>query len=147
MEEENPIEIESLINELLISLCECENCNDCDNDDNSNCTVYIKYGLYMSLTSTDYSSTIIILNQQFNTLLTNEANCLIENEKYYNNLDTVSSSKLLLSLYYLTLYFNEYNSMLTEQEITDLNTKFKFEEILKCIQKMNIDIENIKTLF
>lgn len=147
MEEENPIELESLINELLIVLCDCENCSDCSEDNDSSCNVYIKYGLFMSLTQNDYSSTITILNNYFSNLLTNEANCLVENEKYYSDFDTTNSSKLLLSLYYLTLYFNEYNSMLTEQEITDLNTKFKFEEISKCIQKMNIDIENIKTLF
>lgn len=141
--EDDLFDIDLLINELIISLCDC---NECDNID-CNDSAFVKYGLYMSLTGIDYSDTITALNTYFKSRNENLYECIVYNEKYKGVTDTSKSAKILLSLYYLTLYFEEYNSAEDQVSKDEVNTKFNFDSVSVCIEKLAIDIDTIKTLF
>lgn len=141
--EDNPLDIYSLINELIITLCDCDDCEKTKCND----TVFIKYHLYMSLTEIDYTDTITTLNTHFKTRLEYLSKKLVYDEKYKGLFDTYTkkSIDLLLSLQYLILYFEEYNSAEDKDEV---DTKFNIDVMSTCIEKtIAVDIDTLKTLF
>lgn len=139
---------ESLINDINLVLCgcECKSCEDC-NDCITQLSAIVKHGSFISLSAIDYTTTYTLISDYLKCILNEDIQCVLRNEKYIGTTEVATSLKLLLSLWYLVMYFGEFNSAADTDEEDYVNTKFDYNTISKCIMKLGINISDIKNLF
>lgn len=131
---------------LVLCDCECQSCSDCD-DCITQLSAITKHGLFISLSALDYTATYTLISDYLKCIIGEDIQCVLRNEKYIGITEVTNSLKLLLSLLYLTMYFQEFNDATDTNEETYINSKFEFETISKCIMKLGININDIKDLF
>lgn len=133
----------SIIEDIDYTLCgcPCEDCDDCsDKDEKSTLTLMLKMISYYTITNNFYSDLLSKIFECLKCGIVDANQCVLLNEKVYGNAENTLLLKKIISLYYLTFYYREYYAI---EDKTYLNEKFKFEKVIKCIEKLGISLNCI----
>jgi len=143
--------LKSLVNDTQLVLCDCNcscdnNCSsDCGNNCNNNLTTILKIVSFVALTYPLYNLSLEKVSEEIKCLLDEDISCLLINEKVTGSSDNGNLLKKVIALYYLALYFMEYEIMASDADEQEyVNEKFKFDIISVCISKLGVDISDVQ---
>ena len=138
----------SIANNTFILICDkCNNCNDeCDSYCqllNTLAKAEVKRNLSDSLFNIYYN----LIYTELVCLLEKNVNYRVKEEMIYGkNCCDLRTPQILLSAYYLTMYYYEFFKATTIEESTYICNKYKMEDVFCCIRNLGINIDNIQSI-
>lgn len=126
--------LKNIISTLEDLFCGCSDCKDCIDYDVL-LKSYHKVLAYYTLTKRYYSAYVDIILSCSECEIMTEIACMISNEKYLGEHNSITFLKKLIGYYYFSFYFAE----LREDNETEIKLKFKYDSIIRCIKGIDID--------
>lgn len=130
----------------LLCGCGCTDCEDCD-DNSSGCEeTLLLYSLmtsYYASTFPKYKNYLEVIFKSLKCHISSDMLCQIHTEMIQGKSEASLFLKKTVAYYYLAFYLLE--SFLTSdaEEAYEVNKKFKYSEIIKCIKKLGINPKDI----
>lgn len=121
--------------------CDCQDCDDCGRDEKSKMTLMLKTFSYFILTYKYYPRFYDAIFKCLYCDILGLSNCELLSEKVMGSFVNDSLFKKTMANFYLSFYFIEYYG---NDNLEEVNRKFKYEKISKCIKTANADIDCIK---
>ena len=142
----------SMIEDIFTVLCPCDcgcaNCTDLSTDQyQALLTTRNKIDVFKYLTSPQYDAFFNVVHKGTSCLIEPQLYCDIATEGMtgmasYNQ----ELTKQLIALDYLAMYFADLKGVTDQEEIDYIDSKYQSDSILCCINKLGINIKEIKTL-
>jgi len=142
----------SMIEDIFTVLCPCDcgcaNCTDLSTDKyQALLTARNKIDVFKYLSSPQYDAPMSVVHKGTSCLIEPQLYCDIAMEGVtgmaaYNE----QLTKQLIALDYLAMYFWDLKNVTDQEEIDYINDKYQSDAILCCINKLGIDINEIKKL-
>jgi hypothetical protein len=120
--------------------CPCENCKDCDKQEKDYLSVLIKMFAYNIINEGLYNQYLTATNDCIKCNILDANQCILLNESILGDSSNTELMKQIIAYYYLVFYFTDLKLNNNSQTIT--NT-YQYNEILKCIKKLGININCI----
>lgn len=133
----------SLIEDIgdVLCGCECKGCDDCDEKKYG--SVFSKLLTYNIINNNQYFTNLEITNDCVKCNILEFSKCILTNEAILGTSDNKVLIKELIAYYYLVYYYTDLSLSDNSSSITEL---YNYTNIIKCINKLNIDINCIKDL-
>lgn len=121
--------------------CPCENCEDCNKNKKDYLFSLVKMFAYNSINESLYNEYLTSTNDCIRCNILDINQCILLNETILGNSDNTLLMKQIIAYYYLVFYFVDLKINNNSETVTEL---YQYNEIVKCIKKLGIDINCIK---
>lgn len=134
----------SFIEGVEETLCGCKKCNDCE--ECNECQNYLNtltYGLgFLHVNTPTYNDYLTTISETLRCNYSQEILCMISNESVNGVIETKKLTLLNIALLYLTYYQFDLVQAFDLEEADYIKNKYKSSKILKCIQKLGINVDD-----
>lgn len=127
--------------EYFLCGCTCKDCDDCNQDEKTALSILLKSFSYYTIMYKYYSRFYDAVFKCLNCSIIDVTSCVIINEKVLGKTENKELLEKMISSLYLAIYFGEYYNA-TDKNVVD--SKFKFDKIIKCIKHNDTDVDCIK---
>jgi|688.fasta_scaffold00217_17 hypothetical protein len=128
------------VNNILCG-CPCEECDDCDKKEKDYLSAITKLLSYNIINNGIYNQYLTATNDCIKCNILDSNQCVLMKETILGNADNTLLMKQLIAYYYLVFYYTDLSLNNGSNIVTE---KYNFNNIVKCIKKLGLDIDCIK---